>query len=65
VKRDEKELQMTKKKIRVALTAQPRKPEKRLRHIWVIDKECVRMDVSAWEDFNRICDILDGKRGQL
>lgn len=56
---------MTKKKIRVALTAQPRKPEKSKRYVWVVDKDYVRMDVSAWEDFNRICDIIDGKGGQL
>ena len=46
---------------RVAVAAQRRKPEKRTRYVWVVNKDYVRMDVSAWEDFNRICDIIDGK----
>ncbi len=45
----------------VAVAAQRRKPEKRTRYVWVVNKDYVRMDVSAWEDFNRICDIIDGK----
>ena len=48
-----------------AIASVRKKPTKAIRYVWVTDRESLRLDVSAWEDFNRICDIIDSKRGQL